>query len=920
MDDSAKYRQIRDLFDEAVEMPAEQRAEFLRVRCPDGAVRASVEALLSSHDGAGEFLSRAAPAMEIERGGVGDHFVGATLGSFRITGVLGAGGMGAVYRAEQHHPRRTVALKVIRGGWSTPSMRQRFALEAAALGRLRHAGIAQIFEAGSASGPDGRETPFFAMELVEGPALTAYAAEKQLSVRGRLALFALICDAAHHAHQKGIIHRDLKPGNILVEEAPGCESATESGTGSATVAQPKILDFGIARLTDSDVAVTTIRTDPGQIVGTLAYMSPEQVRGEIDRVDIRSDVYALGVVLYELLSGRLPHAVRGKSMPDAARLIADEEPALLGTIERGLRGDIETIVQKAMAKEPERRYSSAAELGADVRRFLADLPIVASPATAGYRLRKFATRNKGLVGGVAAAVVLLLAGVVGTSIGLVKARAAMQLAVTRADEALIESRTAQRTADFLTSVLSSADPTVSRGREVTVREAMDDAAALLDVELQDEPEVALRSRITLCKTYLSLAQTDKAREQAEKACELAERTAGKDSLSFARALGARAATARAVKKLPESVEWSREVLARFQGLLAPDDTQVAKAKIALADALMFAWKHDEAAELLREARSVLSAKGDSATVQCTTMLAAILSRRTTAASDTGQGAEALAMLGDELVAARAKGQAGELDVAAILASRAELRRRGRDFAGADQDCRESVAIRERIYPALHPRVVMGYGTIASNLRFQGRTREARELLTPLMQRLREAGRVTDYAFATMATELALANSLEGNASEAVGLYREALEIYRRANNRVMQAVVLAGLGDDLLVLEEFVEAERTLREAIEVSGGMAHMSASAPTVLQSLAGALEGQKRYAESAELLAKAEELAAGAGGDPPLILAIMLKRWSVLVAGGLEKEAGEQHARAAAFARANGMQGALEHSERSGDGERP
>ena len=244
-----------------------------------------------------------------------------TIGSYRILRLLGEGGMGIVYEAEQEHPRRTVALKVIRSGLADAKLVRRFEQESLVLGRLQHPGIAQIYEAGTADTGFGPQ-PYFAMEYVQGESLLQYAKTHQLGIRQRLEVMGRICEAVHHAHQRGIIHRDLKPGNILVDE-----------TG-----QPKILDFGVARATDSDARASR-QTDLGQLVGTLAYMSPEQVLAESPELDTRSDVYSLGVVMYELLSGQLPYRVSPR-LHEAVRTIREEEPRALSTLDRSYRGDI----------------------------------------------------------------------------------------------------------------------------------------------------------------------------------------------------------------------------------------------------------------------------------------------------------------------------------------------------------------------------------------------------------------------------------------------------------------------------------------------------------------------------------------------------------------------------------------------------
>src|SRR5262249_23407316 len=253
------------------------------------------------------------------------------------------------------HPHRTVALKVIRPGLVSSALLKRFAHEADILGRLNHPGIAQIYEAGVAE--DGQ--PFFALELIRGLPLDEYARRENLSTAARLELVARVCDAVQHAHEQGVIHRDLKPGNILVD-----------GSG-----QPRVLDFGVARATGADLLTSMDRTRTGELIGTLSYMSPEQVAGEPTALDQRSDVYTLGVVLYELLAGRLPYLVKDVPLPEAVRLIQEQEPSRLGSINAHFRGDVETIVAKALEKDRARRYRSAAELAAGLGRHLHSKPV-----------------------------------------------------------------------------------------------------------------------------------------------------------------------------------------------------------------------------------------------------------------------------------------------------------------------------------------------------------------------------------------------------------------------------------------------------------------------------------------------------------------------------------------------------------------
>jgi len=283
--------------------------------------------------------------------------------------------MGTVYEAEQDAPRRTVAIKLIHGGAMSPRALRRFEHEARVLARLNHPGIAQIFEAGTIESAGGVQ-PFFSMEFVAGERLTAYADLAALDVKGRLELMAVVCDAVQHAHLKGVVHRDLKPANILVDQRGG----------------PKVLDFGVARAIDVDVTASAASRS-AEPVGTVPYMSPEQVVGDPDDVDTRTDVYSLGVICYELLGGRLPHPLQGKSIPQALRTIAEEEPPPLGTLDRGLRGDVETMVAKAMEKDRQRRYQSPADFAADVRRYLAGEPILARPVGRVGRLWRWCRRE-----------------------------------------------------------------------------------------------------------------------------------------------------------------------------------------------------------------------------------------------------------------------------------------------------------------------------------------------------------------------------------------------------------------------------------------------------------------------------------------------------------------------------------------------
>jgi WD40 repeat protein/predicted Ser/Thr protein kinase len=392
------------LFDQAADLPPAEQQALLEAACADDpGLRAELERLLAKDArlGAAEgptFLKSPliSPTVKLPTRAASSIPAGAPLpahvGRYRLIRLLGEGGMGDVYEAEQDSPRRTVALKVIRPGLASPAVLQRFRHESQILGQLHHPGIAQVYEAGVAD--DGQ--PFFAMELIGGLPLDKYARLRAPTLPERLELLARVCDAVQHAHDQGVIHRDLKPANILVEE-----------TG-----QPKVLDFGVARATDADLVTGDGLTRTGQLLGTPNYMSPEQVAADPAAIDHRADVYALGVILFELAAHRLPYRLENRPLAEAARLILEEDPPRLGSINPELRGDVETIAAKALEKDRARRYASAADLAADLRRWLDHEPIRARPPSALYHLSKFARRHRGLVGGVVATGVALVLGLV----------------------------------------------------------------------------------------------------------------------------------------------------------------------------------------------------------------------------------------------------------------------------------------------------------------------------------------------------------------------------------------------------------------------------------------------------------------------------------------------------------------------------
>jgi len=368
------------------------------------------------------------------------------IGRYRILSKLGQGGMGIVYEAEQENPKRRVALKVVRGGRFVDDATIRlFRREAETLALLRHPNIGAIYESGHTE--DGQH--YFAIELVVGDTLDVYLGKRakaitQEEVRFRLALFRRIADAVHYAHQRGVIHRDLKPSNIIVSREADSDASVTTFQG-VRLPDLKILDFGLARITESDADATQV-TEVGMLKGTLPYMSPEQARGQTEAIDVRTDVYALGVILYEMLSGSKPYDLSRSSLIDAVRVICEEAPRSLRSSISGMRGridaDLETVVGKALAKEADRRYASAAAMAEDVERYLSSQPILARPPSTMYQIQKFAARNRALVAGIAATFVVLVAGVVASTLFALRAVKAEHLARERLAQALAAEQVA----------------------------------------------------------------------------------------------------------------------------------------------------------------------------------------------------------------------------------------------------------------------------------------------------------------------------------------------------------------------------------------------------------------------------------------------------------------------------------------------
>jgi serine/threonine protein kinase/tetratricopeptide (TPR) repeat protein len=523
-----------------IDAPEARRAYLASVCGDEQGLRARVEALLRIHDESQSFLCPPAEGSQPLATRLAGEGLGAFIGSYKLLEQIGEGAFGVVYIAEQRHPVcRKVALKVLKPGMDTRQVVARFEAERQALALMDHANIARVFDGGETA--SGR--PYFVMELVRGVPVTDFCDASHLTVRQRLELFVSLCQAVQHAHQKGVIHRDLKPSNVLVTLHQGAPVV-------------KVIDFGVAKAIGQKLTDKTLFTGFAQMVGTPLYMSPEQAEMSGLDIDTRADIYAMGVLLYELLTGSTPfdkERLHTVAFDELRRIIRQEEPPRPSTristladgaatvsanrgsdpkrLSRLVRGELDWIVMKCLEKDRNRRYETADGLARDVNRYLADEPVEASPPSTAYRLKKFLRRHKGPVLAASIIVLLLVGGIAGTAAGLKLASdrlAQVQAEKDRADE---ETAIAKAVDDFLQKdLLGQADvgnqPGGARDRNVTVRELLDRAAERLETRFRGQERTEAAIRLTLGRAYRELGEYPQARKHLERSLALREERLG----------------------------------------------------------------------------------------------------------------------------------------------------------------------------------------------------------------------------------------------------------------------------------------------------------------------------------------------------------------------------------------------------------
>ena len=735
-----------------------------------------------------------------------------TIGPYRLVQMVGTGGMGEVWRAEQTAPfHRTVALKLIKAGMDTRAVVARFESERQALALMEHPNIAKVFDAGAT--PEGR--PYFVMEYVPGLSITSYCDKHRLSIRDRLLLFTQVCEGVQHAHQKAIIHRDLKPSNVLVSEVD-------------QKPVPKIIDFGLAKATGPRLSQATMYTEAGGVVGTPDYMSPEQASSERN-IDTRTDVYSLGVILYELLVGMLPFSSQGGGLtPSVLEKLRADQPTLpsskikaLGesleesaekrheepqSLRRHLRGELDWIAVKALEHDRSRRYGSPAELAADIQRYLNDEPVLAGPPSTTYRALKFIRRHRFGVGVATVALILLVA------FAVTMALQARRIAKER-DRANREAAASERVADFMTQMFKVSDPGEARGNSVTAREILDKASKDVDNGLANDPQLQAQMMNTMGTVYENLGLFSQAEPLLRQALEIRRQMLGnsnKDTLKsmyqLSEVLTWKGNAAEAEKLCGESFEGRRTVL-------GPENRDTLTSMNWLVWILFIEGQYPEAEKLARQTveitRRALGPQ-DKVTLSAMGRLGVILTEERKLPE-----AEAIQREGVEI--RRQTLGPEHPDTLAATSNLATLLHAEGKFSESEKLNRDALPVWERVFGSENAKTLMVVENLAIDVKDQGRYAEAEKLDRGALElELKKFGPDNRSTLITM-TNLAETLAGEGNFSEAEQLLRQTVDGKRRTMGPEHPSIFysLDTLGDVLKKEKRYAESEKIYRQAFD---------------------------------------------------------------------------------------------------------
>lgn len=824
-----RWQHIQEVFNRVADAPPQQRKELLDQECaglPD--LRAEVEALLA-YDG-NELVERAVglAAQEVTR----QHRNAPAGNKFEIIRMLGSGGMGVVYEAEQRNPPRRVALKVIRSGeHANPQQKRLLQREAAALGRLQHPFIATIFE----SGMTDEGEPYLVMELVNGETLQSYlkrvpspARITKEAVTERIQLFLSICDAIHYAHLHGVIHRDIKPGNIILpsHEAPTApaggpptSSAVTSNTqsGLRTRRPVKVLDFGLARVAEHDPSVTM----PGVIQGSVPYMSPEQVRADRSKIDLRTDVYSLGVLLYEMLTGRHPYLDDNVSLVAGASLICEAPPRSFRTAGAAFDDDLETIVMKALEKDPAQRYQSVLELLEDVERYLENLPIHARPPSGMYQLRKLVGRHKLAFSAAATVLVLLVAFAITVSIQN------RRIAEER-DRANLEAESARQVAEFLAGMFQRADGSSGKPLgDITGREMLDAGRKRLEKSLNDQPEIRARLLDSLAGAYNSMLPYEEALRAANEAIAIRQKLYGEGvSIAEARSWSTAATAQYNLGNYAASAAASMrayEIRRKFESETGRAAGDLAHA----AQSLSNAGEHVQAAATIAKAQELEQRLGNAGTIGYSNVLdirAQILRRQ-------GNYRDAIPLLRESMEIKKRKG-AGEMSILGTMNELGLACNMGGDPQEGATIYRDMLERAPKQFGHDHPNLSIIRLNLAASLNLLGQYAEAERLTREGMAKFLAAGFTEHPTIADFHWALAEALDGQGKLRESDEHYRESLarnakkgpREFKTANSYQQLARHEARLGrgqDALLHARQSIEILEELKSRETAAYGLA---------------------------------------------------------------------------------------------------